>query len=186
MGALNKKQIRYGFTLLELLIVIGIITILAAALYVALNPGARLRDSRDSRRMLDVKAIVSAIKIDQVDNGGSYFPTLNPSPNPTVGTIYQITSVPTSAVWNAPGVLCNQNCTAFVTVATNCVNFDSSSTFDLTDEGYLSSIPISPTPPGVTPAWAAPYSGYWIRKNTNGTVTVGACSGEGQTISISQ
>lgn len=185
MGALNKRQNREAFTLLELLIVIGIIAILAAALYVALNPGARLRDSRDARRLIDVKAIISAIKIDQVDNGGSYFPTLNASP-PTVGTIYQITSVPTSAVWNAPGALCNRNCTAFVTAVANCVNFDSSSIYDLTDEGYLSSIPISPTPPGVTPLWAAPYSGYWIRKNTNGTVTVGACSGEGQTISLSE
>ncbi|EKD47532.1 MAG: hypothetical protein ACD_66C00019G0006, partial [uncultured bacterium] len=39
-----------GFTLIELLIVIAIIAILAAAIFVALDPVTRFQEARDARR----------------------------------------------------------------------------------------------------------------------------------------
>ena len=48
---------RKGFTLIELLIVIAIIAILAASLFVALNPAKRFQDARDAKRNQDVESV---------------------------------------------------------------------------------------------------------------------------------
>lgn len=50
-----------GFTLIELVIVIGILAILAAAVVLVLNPAQLLAQSRDSRRISDLNSIKSAI-----------------------------------------------------------------------------------------------------------------------------
>src|SRR3989344_7417247 len=76
-----------GFTLIELLIVIAIIAILAAVVFVALDPLTRFRDARDSSRWSDITAILSAIKVDQVDNGGSYIAVVS---GLTAGEVYMI------------------------------------------------------------------------------------------------
>lgn len=53
----NKK----GFTLLELLIVIGILAILATVAILVINPAELLRRSRDSARISDLNTLKSAI-----------------------------------------------------------------------------------------------------------------------------
>lgn len=55
---MNKNK---GFTLLELLIVIGILAILATVIIVAINPAELLRRARDSQRISDLSSITSAI-----------------------------------------------------------------------------------------------------------------------------
>lgn len=50
-----------GFTLLELLIVIGILAILATVVALVLNPAELLRQARDSQRLSDLRTINSAI-----------------------------------------------------------------------------------------------------------------------------
>ena len=50
-----------GFTLLELLIVIGILAILAAVTVLVINPAEILRKARDSRRIADLDSIYGAI-----------------------------------------------------------------------------------------------------------------------------
>lgn len=50
-----------GFTLVELIVVIGIIVILATILITALNPNELLKRGRDTRRMNDLAALSRAI-----------------------------------------------------------------------------------------------------------------------------
>ncbi|HDM31972.1 MAG TPA: prepilin-type N-terminal cleavage/methylation domain-containing protein [bacterium] len=52
-----------GFTLVELLIVIGIIAILAAATLVVLNPAEMLKKSRDTQRVQDIDTLSTAISL---------------------------------------------------------------------------------------------------------------------------
>ncbi len=52
-----------GFTLLELLIVIGIIAILATATVLVLNPAELLREARDSQRLSDLDSVKSALSL---------------------------------------------------------------------------------------------------------------------------
>ncbi|MEK7481866.1 MAG: type II secretion system protein [Patescibacteria group bacterium] len=52
-----------GFTLLELLIVIGIMAILVTAATIVLNPAELLKQARDSQRLSDLDAIKTAIAL---------------------------------------------------------------------------------------------------------------------------
>ncbi len=52
-----------GFTLIELVIVIGILAILAAAVVLVLNPAQLLAQARDSQRLSDLGSIKSAIAL---------------------------------------------------------------------------------------------------------------------------
>ncbi len=52
-----------GFTLVELLVVIGILAVLTAAVVVVLNPAELLKQSRDAQRFSDFSAIQSAISL---------------------------------------------------------------------------------------------------------------------------
>ncbi|OGM91246.1 hypothetical protein A2755_02485 [Candidatus Wolfebacteria bacterium RIFCSPHIGHO2_01_FULL_48_22] len=56
-----------GFTLVELLIVIGILAILTAAVVVILNPAELLRQARDSQRFSDLDSVKNAISLYLVD-----------------------------------------------------------------------------------------------------------------------
>ena len=63
----NKKQ---GFTLIEILVVIGIIGILAAVVLVAVNPGRQFRQARDSQRLANVNTLLNAIGQNIADHQG--------------------------------------------------------------------------------------------------------------------
>ncbi len=52
---------RKGFTLIEILVVIGIIAVLAAVVLVAVNPARQFKLARDSQRTSNVTALLSAI-----------------------------------------------------------------------------------------------------------------------------
>jgi len=59
---MKRSKSSNSFTLIELLIVIGILAILTAAVVVVLNPAELLKQSRDSKRMQDLSSIDSTIQ----------------------------------------------------------------------------------------------------------------------------
>ena len=69
MNKINRNT--NGFTLIELLVIVAIIAILAAVVFVALDPVTRFADARNSRRFNDVNSILTAIHEYIVDNDGS-------------------------------------------------------------------------------------------------------------------
>lgn len=67
---MNKRKHEKGFTLIEILVVIGIIAILAVIVLIAINPGRQFAQSRNTQRTSNVNAILNAIGQNMADNKG--------------------------------------------------------------------------------------------------------------------
>lgn len=65
------QNIHRGFTLIEVLIVIGILAILAGVVLVAINPNRQFEQARDSQRISNVNAILNAVGQYIADNKGT-------------------------------------------------------------------------------------------------------------------
>ena len=61
-----------GFTLIEVLIVIGLIAILAAIVIIAINPARQFAQARNTQRFSDVNAILNAVHQNMADNDGNW------------------------------------------------------------------------------------------------------------------
>ncbi|PIR98200.1 MAG: hypothetical protein COT89_00600 [Candidatus Colwellbacteria bacterium CG10_big_fil_rev_8_21_14_0_10_42_22] len=125
------EQTKKGFTLVELLIVIGILGVLASAVVVVLNPAELLKQARDSQRLQDLSSINSAL--------GLYLVSTS---SPAVGT-------GVTTVTQASGA-CDEAMTASTTAVRTTggvgwvyVDFD-----ELTGGSPLSVLPIDPTNSG--------------------------------------
>jgi len=145
---------RNGFTLIELLVVIAIIAILAAVVFVALDPVKRFQDARNSTRISDVNSLLTAVHEYIVDNGGTLPTGLTAGMSETqLGTA-------------GAGMTTTDKGTACGTVAAGV---------DLTATlggKYLASIPDDPQ-------GSAAKTGYSALVNANGIVTIRACDSEG-------
>ncbi len=64
------KNSNQGFTLIEILVVIGIIAVLAAIVVVAINPSRQFAQARNSQRISNVETILNAIGQNIADNKG--------------------------------------------------------------------------------------------------------------------
>jgi type IV pilus assembly protein PilA len=152
-----------GFTLIELLIVIVIISILAAIIFVAIDPATRFGDARNARRRSEVVSILNAVLKYQVDNDGD-LPT---GIDATVGT---------SQVLGTAGAGCDTSCGAVGTEEAVCVDLST----PLVDE-YLAAIPTDPN------TGTAANTDYYINRTTSGRLLVGACDPEnGAVISVTR
>ncbi|MBI2097785.1 MAG: prepilin-type N-terminal cleavage/methylation domain-containing protein [Candidatus Vogelbacteria bacterium] len=173
-----------GFTLIELLIVIAIIAILAGVVFVSLNPLQRFQDARNAARWTDVTAVLSAIKVDQVDNGGQY---LDGSAGFSIADLtaneyYMISNDPTTV----PSSGCNTSC-SIVNDGNNCVSLDNG-TAGLVSEGYLARIPVSPAGAATWDTGSlSDMTGYYISLSNRKSITIGACDAEGgETITVNR
>lgn len=61
-----------GLTLIELLIVIGILAILMGAIVAAVNPARQFAQARNSQRWAHISSILSAVYLNIVDNKGIF------------------------------------------------------------------------------------------------------------------
>lgn len=139
-----------GFTLVELLVVIGIITIVAAIVFVTLEPAKRFGDARNARRWSESVSILNAIIKYQVDNN-SAFP----------GSIYPEWGKPYTIGTGSGAVSCSSPATTtqatYIDLATSTVN-------------YLAQIPTDPS------GGTAANTGYYLVRTA--VIRVAACSPE--------
>ncbi|MFA6308043.1 MAG: prepilin-type N-terminal cleavage/methylation domain-containing protein [Patescibacteria group bacterium] len=143
-----------GFTLIELIIVIAIIALLAAATFVAVNPAKRIGDANNAQRWADITAIADAWNTYVADNSGS---------NPTTSADC-ITANTTCMIANYAGTDTDYACGASTTAALIWLD-------PLITSGYLANIPADPK----STTAAATSTGYYMLKDANGALTVGAC-----------
>lgn len=155
---MTKKVNAKGFTLLEILLVVGIIAILAGIVILAINPTKQLGDARNAQRRSDVLTILNAVYQFSLDHNGAL-----PA---------NVPEVVESCVEDATAEICqevdgDETCSSLVALFDDLVT--SSST-------YLTAMPKDPS---VT-ALADTGSGYNIVELANGRVTVCAPEAESE------
>ena len=74
-----QKQNKKGFTLIEILLVIGMISILAAIVIIAINPAQQFAQARNSQRWSNVNTILNATHQYMVENSGALPSTISSS-----------------------------------------------------------------------------------------------------------
>lgn len=163
---MSSKKTRSGFTLIELIIVIAIIAILAAAIFVAIDPARRFNESRNSRRWSDITTILESVKKYQVDNGGTHYTTID--------AITDDSFVRIGTTTNDDG-LCAEEVSAAAVCSNAVSGAGTADCVDLSSIGanYLATVPTDPS------AGTDADTGYYLFKGASGEITVGSCNEEG-------
>ena len=142
-----------GFTLIEILIVIGIIAILAAVVVIAINPAKQFAQARNTQRESNVNAILNAIGQRMADNKGVFAGTFGPYTCPAL-------PVATSTIMNGTGEVPVGAVTPTEKVNLECLT-----------PTYLPSFPFDPA------FGTESYTGYTLRMDEVGRVLVCAPGG---------
>jgi len=151
------RNIKTGFTLIEVLLVIAILAILAAVVIVAINPAKQMANARDAQRSSDVYTILNAVHQYAVDHEGAL-------PIEIVEDEYQICFTNTAS-------------------CQDLINLSELTEGQI----YLTAMPRDPLCQYDNDFCVENGTGYNISKSTNGRVTVSAPGTEGATeISVVQ
>lgn len=141
----KKVSIKAGFTLLEILLVVGIISILAGIVILAINPTKQLGDTRNAQRRSDVLTILNAAYQFSIDNSG-YLPASTTLTTNTCGLDDEI-GVDDASV----------------------IDLYAELVVSASDATYLTAMP---TDPQATSTASGAGSGYAIVKTSSGRLTV--------------
>jgi len=137
--------------------VIAILAILAATIFIALDPAKRIHASRNARRWSDATSIIKAIKTYEADTGN--LPT-------SIDTASGSVQVIGESLGSCASVLC----TGQTVVGSNCSVDD----LDTTLRAYFKKPPTDPQ------NGTDNDTRYYVNKDGYGIVTVGACDAEGE------
>lgn len=153
-----------GFTLIEILVVIGLIAVLATVVLIAINPGRQFAQARNSERTSEVNAILNAIGQRMVENRG----------------VFEGDFIVDATTYTCPAL-----------TASSSYNIASVGGVDLSClvPTYLSvQLPVDPNAPGAEWQSASDYNTqYRVSLDATGRFTVSAPAAElGATISITR
>ncbi|MBT4516547.1 MAG: prepilin-type N-terminal cleavage/methylation domain-containing protein [Candidatus Komeilibacteria bacterium] len=149
-----------GFTLIELIIVIAIIALLAAATFVAVNPAKRIGDANNAQRWSDITAIADAFVTYQADNTGTAATTNSSG----TGTLDNDTFMIATSTYTTQANAYN---TCAATTTDVMINLNA-----LVTGGYIGKIG---TDPEYTTTDDDDNTNYYLYNDASGAITVGAC-----------
>ncbi len=89
MNMMSRINRAHGFTLIEILVVIGLIATLAAIVLIAINPARQFAQARNSQRTSNVNTILNGLGQYLADNKGVMPASISEL---TAGAAYQIAS----------------------------------------------------------------------------------------------
>ena len=87
-----------GFTLIEILVVIGIISILATIVIIAINPAKQFAQARNTQRQSNINSILNAVGQHTADNKGVFAGGTPACPTTAPGNL--AVSTATSSIFN--------------------------------------------------------------------------------------
>lgn len=154
-----KQKINKGFTLIEVLVVIGIIAILSAIVLVAVNPSRQFKLARDSQRVSNMNSIINAIHQNMAEHRGVFTCEGSARDIPITPTLIKSSNTP-----NDPGDIAV------------CVVPD-----------YISALPFDPSISGAHFTDETDYAtGYEIFRDVNGRITASSTGELTPTISATR
>jgi prepilin-type N-terminal cleavage/methylation domain-containing protein len=152
------KNKNLGFTLIELIIVIAVIALLAAATFVAINPAKRVGDAGDATRWQDLTALADAFQAYLADNNGTL-----PSSTMTTGVTYMLATT--------TGGDSTAGCDIAATTTEEFLVLD-----NLITDGYIGQIPEDPLYVSDTNGYNTL---YWLYRESSGKLKIGSCKKHG-------